>query len=178
MGRLLRRYHDVVAGYRPDPSVPFEEGPRDFRPGQIVGHGDIAPRNTVFRDGLPVAFIDWDGAWIADPLWDVGYAVWQFAPLVPDDTLRGLGWPGPPDRLAWAAALADGYGLDPAGRQALPGTTAPMIRLCAAEIAIKARAGQPAFARLMVAGVTADMAREARYAAAQAPVLSRALLAG
>src|ERR1700722_4264167 len=129
VGRLLRRYHDVVAGYQPGPSAVFEEGPQALRPGQVVGHGDIAPRNTVFRDGMPVAFIDWDGAWIADPLWDVGYAIWQFAPLSPDDALRGLGWPEPPDRLARAAALADGYGLDRAARRELPATIAPMIRL-------------------------------------------------
>jgi hypothetical protein len=57
VGALLRRYHDAVAGYHPAGSgAEFEEGPRARGPGQLVCYGDIAPRNTVFRDGLPVAF--------------------------------------------------------------------------------------------------------------------------
>jgi hypothetical protein len=37
--------------------------------------------------------------------------MWQFAPLRPDSGLRATGWPQIPDRLARAAALADGYRL-------------------------------------------------------------------
>ena len=66
MGALLRRYQDPVAGYRL--RAVFPEGPRVPSPGQVVCHGDTAPRNTVFTAGLPVALVDWDGAWIADPL--------------------------------------------------------------------------------------------------------------
>jgi Ser/Thr protein kinase RdoA (MazF antagonist) len=193
VGALLRRYHDAVADYRPaGPAAEFEEGPRVREPGQVVCHGDIAPRNTVFRGGLPVAFIDWDGIWISDPLWDVGYAIWQFAPLRDDAGVRKTGWPNLPDRLARAAALADGYGLDRAARERVPAWIAPMIRACAASIVAKAEAGQPAFVRLAngvegagqarapgeAGGVLADMEAEARYAASQEPALRRRLLAG
>jgi hypothetical protein len=179
LGALLRRYHDAVAGYHPvGPGAEFEEGPRVRGPGQVVVHGDIAPRNTVFRDGLPVAFIDWDGIWISDPLWDVGYAIWQFAPLRDDAGLRQTGWPHVPDRLARAAALTDGYGLDRAARGRLPAGIAPMIRQCAASILARAEAGQPAFARLAAGtSVLASMEAEARYAASQEPALRRRLLA-
>lgn len=118
----------------------------------------------MFADGLPVAFVDWDGAFYADPLWDVGYALWQFAPLRPDSSLRADGWPALPDRLARARALADGYRLGRPARQALPATIAPMIRQCAAAVAAKARAGQPAFARLVRAGVLDELSRDAQYA--------------
>lgn len=173
-GALLRRYHQAVAGYRPP--VPFPEGPPVPGPGQIVCHGDVAPRNTVFAGGRPVAFVDWDGAWISEPLWDVGYAVWQFAPVQPDEVLREAGWPDIPDRLGRAAALADGYRLDLAGREALPAAIAPMIEACGASVAAKARAGQPAFVRLAEAGVLDGFAREARFASRLEPALRRRLL--
>jgi hypothetical protein len=177
VGALLRRYHDAVAGYQPaGAAARFDEGPRTRAAGQVVCHGDIAPRNTVFRDGLPVAFIDWDGIWISDPLWDVGYAIWQFAPLRDDAGLRATGWPAIPDRLARAAALAAGYRLDRSACHTLPASIAPMIRQCAASIVAKARAGQPAFTRLARTSVLADMEREARYAASQESALRRRLL--
>lgn len=175
-GALLRRYHDAVAGYDPSGAAAgFEEGPRTRAPGQLVCHGDVAPRNTIFRDGLPVA-LDWDGAWISDPLWEVGHAMWQFAPLRPDSRLRSAGWPQIPDRLARAAALADGYRLGRGARQAVPALIAPMISGCAASVVAKAQSGQRAFARLIDDGVLDDLDQEARYAAAhEAPLRHRLL---
>jgi hypothetical protein len=87
--------------------------------------------------------------------------------------------PGRKDtRLARAAALAGGYGLDRAARRRLPAGIAPMIRQCAASIVARAEAGQPAFARLAAqTSVLADMEAEARYAASQEPALRRSLLA-
>jgi hypothetical protein len=178
VGALLRRYHDAVADYDPSGAAAgFEEGPRTRAPGQLVCHGDVAPRNTIFRDGLPVAFIDWDGAWISDASWDVGHAMWQFAPLRPDSGLRAAGWPQIPDRLARAAALADGYQLSRDARQAVPALIAPMISGCAASVMAKARSGQRAFARLIDNGVLDDLDQQARYAAAQEASLRHRLLA-
>jgi phosphotransferase family enzyme len=178
VGALLRSYHDTVAGYDPSGvAAEFEEGPRTLAPGQLVCHGDVAPRNTIFRNGLPVAFIDWDGAWISDPLWEVGHAMWQFAPLRPDSGLRAAGWPQIPDRLARAAALADGYRLGRDARRAVPALIAPMISGCAASVVAKAQAGQPAFARLIDQGVLDELDQEARHAAAQEASLRHRLLA-
>jgi hypothetical protein len=42
------------------------------------------PRNTVFRNATPVAFIDWDFASPAPTVWDVSHAAWQFVPLIAD----------------------------------------------------------------------------------------------
>ena len=178
VGALLRRYHDAVAGYDPSGAAAgFEEGPPAVAPGQLICHGDVAPRNTIFRGGLPVAFVDWDGAWISDPLWEVGHAMWQFAPLRPDSGLRATGRPQIPDRLARAAALADGYRLGRDARRSVPGLIAPLISGCAASVVAKAQAGQPAFARLIEDGVLDNLDQEARYAAAQEAPLRRRLLA-
>ncbi|WP_423916990.1 phosphotransferase [Candidatus Poriferisodalis sp.] len=59
VGELLRSYHDSIAGFAPETGFP--EGPQAVASGQVVCHGDIAPRHTVFRDGQATAFIDWDG---------------------------------------------------------------------------------------------------------------------
>lgn len=88
-------------------------------------------------------------------------------------TVRRPAGPG-----AVAAALADGYGLDRAGRDAVPGRIGPMIRACAAGIVAKARAGQEAFARLIEAGVLTALDQEAGYAAGQEAALRSALLGG
>ena len=88
VGELLRSYHDCVAGFAPETG--FEEGPQAVAAGQIVCHGDIAPRNTVFGDGRATAFIDWDGIFVSTPMWDLAHAVWQFTPICDDaESLAG-----------------------------------------------------------------------------------------
>jgi hypothetical protein len=50
IGHWLRRYHETVAGYRPDETSRWwyrDGGPRE---GEIVCHNDLAPYNTVFVD--------------------------------------------------------------------------------------------------------------------------------
>ena len=55
---------------------------------EIVCHGDVGPHNTVYRRGLPVAFIDWDVMRPNDPLVEFGNAAWHFVPLGNDAVLR------------------------------------------------------------------------------------------
>lgn len=65
---LLRRFHDAVAG-----TWLCGES-------ETVCHGDLGPHDTVFRDGLPVAFIDWDdGVGPGSRAVDFADAVWGFA---------------------------------------------------------------------------------------------------
>ena len=113
MGKLLGSCHDCVARFAPGSG--FAEGPQAVGPGQVVCHGDIAARNTVFAGGRAVAFIDWDAIFVASPMWDLAHAVWQFAPVCGDADRWLEGWPGAPDRSARIAALVGGYGLG-AGR--------------------------------------------------------------
>ncbi len=59
IGRLYRALHQAARGFEPtDPT--WREFP--MHQGEIVCHGDAGPWNVVYRDGMPVAFIDWDGA--------------------------------------------------------------------------------------------------------------------
>jgi hypothetical protein len=71
--KLLRSFHDVAASFTSDADR-WRYCHRRQAPPEIVVHGDIAPWNSVYRDGLPVAFIDWDSARPEDPLVEVGDA--------------------------------------------------------------------------------------------------------
>ena len=155
VGQLLRSYHDCVAGFAPEAG--FEEGPQAVAEGTIVCHGDIAPRNTVFRDGRAVAFIDWDGIWVSTPMWDLGHAVWQFGPVCDDGDPLVRDWTAPPNRSERIAALVGGYRLDPSHAHRLADMVVEVIAGCHRSVARKAAAGMPAFVRMRDEGVLNDL---------------------
>ena len=162
VGRLLRGYHTSVEGFAP--GAGFEEGPRGVGPGHIVCHGDIAPRNTAFRDGNAVAFIDWDGIFAAAPLWDLAHAVWQFTPVCDDHDPLIQDWPETPDRSARIAALVGGYRLAPSKGRRLAEMVVEVIAGCRRSVARKAAAGMPAFVHLESKGVLDTLDRQGRAA--------------
>jgi hypothetical protein len=65
-GALLRALHDASRGSSLTGRHP------------VVCHHDPGPNNTVFRDGEPVAFIDFDTAAPGSPLEDLGYLAWTW----------------------------------------------------------------------------------------------------
>lgn len=72
-GNLVLRFHDAVAG------TSLCDG------AETVCHGDLGPHNTVFRDGLPVAIIDWDDdVRPGSRAVDFADAVWGFADVTSD----------------------------------------------------------------------------------------------
>ena len=164
VGELLRSYHDCARGFTPDAG--FEEGPQAVTVGQIVCHGDIAPRNTVFRDGRAVAFIDWDGIFVSESVWDLAHAVWQFGPVCADDDPLVRGWPAPPNRSERIAALVGGYRLDPSQARHLADWVVDVSAGIRRSVARKAAAGSPAFIRMRDEGVLDDLDRQ-RQAAEQ-----------
>jgi aminoglycoside phosphotransferase (APT) family kinase protein len=50
-------------------------------PGRVVGHIDVCPENTVFRDGRAVAFIDFHFAAPTDPVLDLAHLLRMWVPL-------------------------------------------------------------------------------------------------
>src|SRR5918998_4552521 len=79
VGRLLRRYHDAVSGFELPPGVAWYHAGIPG-PVTVVCHNDISPRNTVFRGGRPVAFLDWDLASPAHAARGPAQAAWPFVP--------------------------------------------------------------------------------------------------
>jgi hypothetical protein len=108
--KLIRMLHSAAAGFRPA-ITSYRFDPRQPRPQEVVSHGDLGPWNTVYRDGVPVAFIDWDSAGPVDPLTDLAAAAWAFAPLAPPGQLAEAGFHPLPDMPARLRTFADAYGL-------------------------------------------------------------------
>jgi hypothetical protein len=85
--------------------------PASPRAGEIICHGDLGPWNTVYRDGIPVAFIDWDSAQPVNPLADLADAAWNFLPLAPPEQLLEAGFDPLPDLPGRRRLFVDAYGL-------------------------------------------------------------------
>jgi hypothetical protein len=119
VARLLRRLHDASASFvAPDGALWFGDDlpvelPADVPDepaAEIVTHFDVTPQNVIFRDGEPVALIDFDltrpGARVRDVVTTAMYWV-QLVP--PRDRHPAFAEGDVPSRLA---AFVDAYGLD------------------------------------------------------------------
>jgi Ser/Thr protein kinase RdoA (MazF antagonist) len=94
--RLVRRYHDATMGF-----------PALSAAADVVCHNDLSPCNAVFREGLPVALIDFDTAAPGPRLHDLGYAAWLWLDLGSEDIDGDKQW-----RRLRLFAHAYGFGGD------------------------------------------------------------------
>lgn len=78
----------------------------------VVCHHDPGPNNVVFRDGIPVAFIDFAEAAPGSPLEDVAYLAWTWS--IASTQAKPL-----PEQAHQVRLIADAYGLAPAEQHAL-----------------------------------------------------------
>jgi Ser/Thr protein kinase RdoA (MazF antagonist) len=104
LGQLLARYHGAVSSFDADGVFGWETDWADPFGVGVVCHNDPFPENVVFRNGVPVAFIDFDMAAPGRPLWDVAIAAHEWCPLKAgstDDAVRRFGV------LARAYGIAD-----------------------------------------------------------------------
>ncbi|MEU6203634.1 phosphotransferase [Micromonospora musae] len=137
---LIRRLHDACAG---SPLAGAAE---------TVCHGDLSPKNTVYRDTpdgpLPIAFLDWDRAGPGRRIEDVAFAGWHWAQL-------GDG-ADPAELTRRCALLCDAYegraeGLLP--RSELLGVMLDQIEGTWRGISAGADRDEPGMRRLRAAGV-------------------------
>lgn len=121
VARLLRRMHDAGRGFDPADGAPvWNEALADPAGGGVVCHNDVELSNVVFRDGVAVAFVDFEFAAPGRPVYDLAQLVRLCVPIEDDVDQERLGW-GPADRAARFRLAADAYGLDGPGREALVG---------------------------------------------------------
>jgi len=179
IGRLIRRYHDAARDFSLPDGLRWWADAEIAVPGEaIVCHNDISPRNIVFRDGQPVALIDWDMACLAPPLWDVAHTVWQFTPVLADRDWAVSGWPREPSlasRLGRMRLLIDGYGLGPSERAGFAAILALRIERTATGIRRLAAEGDPVCAQLEADGVVDQIERSHRWALAHTHEIDAAL---
>jgi aminoglycoside phosphotransferase (APT) family kinase protein len=114
LARLIRALHEASAGWVPPPDAvwggtPASAGRPVAERAELVSHCDYCPGNVVFRDGLPVALIDFDLARPTTRLYDLANALWYWAPLRdPRDRPPALVDADIPGRVA---VFADAYGM-------------------------------------------------------------------
>jgi hypothetical protein len=88
IARLIRRYHDAVAGFVPPARAAWWDLAADpTGVHELVCHNDLAPWNLVRGAGGGWTFIDWDLAAPGRRSWDLGWALLSFIPLTPDRPL-------------------------------------------------------------------------------------------
>jgi Ser/Thr protein kinase RdoA (MazF antagonist) len=163
VGRLLRRYHDAVAGFVPPPDAAWQLCVGAPTAGEVICHNDVGPWNVVVRDGAPVALIDWDLAAPAPRAWDVAYALWRFVPLYHPSALgtlrRDFGTPAQQGRRI--RILCDAYGLT--DRAALLDLIEQRIQVTHDTLTARAAAGEPAWLRMWQEGHGAENADNLAY---------------
>ena len=175
VGRLLGRYHEAVCGFELPAGVSWHH-PEIPGARTVVCHNDLAPRNTVFRDGRPVAFLDWDLASPAPPAWDLAHAAWQFVPLSDDAGCTRNGWASPPDRARRLRVLCDGYGLPNRDRAGFSRLVARRMEATASGIEALAAGGDEAHERLLGGGIPTLVREDREWVERNAAALDAALL--
>jgi len=110
--RLLRSFHDAAATFvPPDEAVWRRYNAAALGVGESVCHGDIGPHNTVYRAGLPVAFIDWDTIRPNEPFVEFGVAAWKYVPLGTDGYFEASDFRTQPPLARRLALFARTYGV-------------------------------------------------------------------
>jgi hypothetical protein len=167
VGRLIREFHDAVAGFVPPPEPRWQVLiPADGT--EIIGHHDLAPWNLVVGDRW--VFIDWDTAAPGTRLWDLAYAAHGFVPLSADPQRSRR------DAAARLGLFVDAYGLDDAQRRGLLTRLAPRTRSMADFLAAQAALGNQPWTRLWYEGHGRSWSADAAYIERHTADWTRALL--
>ena len=113
-GRLLRAYHQTVAGVQLPAGLDWSDEMADPEGGPIICHNDVCPENVVYRQGEAIALLDFDFAAPGRPLWDLAQMARMWSPLRPPElVVEGMRGMDPFRRLG---ILANAYGLDASDR--------------------------------------------------------------
>lgn len=79
--RWLRRYHQVVASYRPEGHLVWRTSQGELGPDEIICMHDFGYYNWIGTDTGFSGVIDWDMAGPGVPLDDIAFTAWNTAPL-------------------------------------------------------------------------------------------------
>ncbi|GIG64714.1 phosphotransferase enzyme family protein [Phytomonospora endophytica] len=171
--RLIRGLHDATATFTPPGEAVWMFPVRE--PVEVVCHGDLAPYNCVYRDGQPVAFIDFDTAHPGPRVWDLAYAAYRFVPLTDPDGPEGSAGTG--EQARRLRVFADAYGLTGHDRDILVRTAITRLDALVSWMHARAAEGDAAFASHIADGHDALYRRDIDYLAHVSPVLNEVLLA-
>jgi len=146
---LLRRYHDVVAEFRPPPNATWRlTAPTTH---EVICHNDWSPWNAVLRGGQVELMLDWDLAGPGTRVWDVANAAYAWVPLIAASHLA----PKFPEQIRRLRLFLDSYGLR--DRSELLLTMRARLLHVSALIVRDAAAGDVGMQRLVAMGAPQNM---------------------
>lgn len=125
VGRLLRALHDATASFEPPPDAQWQgwqlhlSRPGADDPDRVIGHCDTGPWNLVARDGIPVAWVDWELAGPVNRLDEVAATAFLNCHLHDDDVAERHGLPPAQERARRLGLFCDAYDLVPRLRHGL-----------------------------------------------------------
>jgi GNAT superfamily N-acetyltransferase len=124
IGRLLRELHGATALFEPPPNARWQHWGPIVRPDpddrdRIIGHCDTGPWNVIARDGIPVAWVDWEFAGPVNRLDEVAWTAFLNCQLHDDDVAEMNGLPSAEERADHLRVFCDAYGLDASHRRRL-----------------------------------------------------------
>jgi Phosphotransferase enzyme family len=181
IGDWLRRFHDAQRGFKPGPDLPWRMVPgRPLTAGEVVVHHDAAPYNTIRRPDGGLTVIDWDFCAPGEPIEDLAFACWSWAPLWNDRAIveREFGDGSVEASGSRLGALAEAYGLDAEERARLLRVIRAIMHAHANGLEILAAQGDPAFVKLFESGVADNARRDAAWVRENEAMLSAALRGG
>jgi aminoglycoside phosphotransferase len=164
--KLLRRYHDLVKGWRPPPDARW----RMVAPtaAEVICHNDWSPWNALLQGGRFALMLDWDLSGPGTRVWDLANAVYSWAPLA-----SGLG-PDIDEQARRLRLFLDAYGLK--DRKAVLPTLRLRVQHVARFIKEQAALGDPGMQRLVWWNVPAQMSvDDVRYLDEHQATLERAI---
>lgn len=161
----LRRYHEVVAGFRPDPVLPWRHARGGPAGGQLICHNDFAQYNWTVVESRLAGIIDWDVAGPGWPIDDVAFAAWNAVPLY-----RDIGVTRSAERLT---VMCEAYaGSDP---HTVLAAVDARVGAAASRIHAGAAAGDTGMANLVATGVLDRVATQSASFRARLPAIRAAL---
>lgn len=164
--RLLRRYHDVVAGFSPPHDARWRlSAPTEH---ELICHNDWSPWNALFRDDRLAVMLDWDLAGPGSRLWDVTNAAYCWVSLFAGSKLFNL-----TEQAQRLRVFCDAYGLE--ARSGVLSTMRLRIDYVARFIEAQALSGDPGFALLVSWNTSARMDDDVAYLDQNRSTFERAL---
>jgi hypothetical protein len=135
---LLRRYHDALDGFRPPHGATWRI---DSEATEVICHNDVAPFNSIFRDGRLVAMIDFDSAGPGRRIWDVALGILRWVPVSTDPSRH------PRNAAVRVRLFCDAYGLG-AERADVIDVLIARMRVLREFARREAASGDPGFAKI------------------------------
>ena len=178
LARLIRALHEASAGFEPPPDAVWGGTPASAKnpvvvpAPELVSHRDYYPGNVVFRDGLPVALIDFDLAKPTTRLYDMVNALWYWAPLRdPRDRAPAFRDLDIPHRIA---LFADTYGMTPQQRAELAPFAVEVAHRYHEDSRVSAEL-DPVFRKLWEDGAKDELPRAEAWLRENAPAITARL---